>query len=165
MTRYPIRNPVIFLAFGLGSGLSPKAPGTAGSAASLLFFPLLAAAGLWGSVAVIVVSTLFGFWLCGRAADILGVHDHESIVWDEFVGQWISLLPVLAGPVAWDARTALWVGVGFVLFRIFDIAKPWPISWCDRELKGGPGIMVDDLLAGAAAGGVLWALMRSGWLS
>jgi phosphatidylglycerophosphatase A len=163
MSPYPIRNPVIFLAFGLGSGLSPKAPGTAGSALALLFFPVLAALGLWGSVALIAVAGIFGVWLCGRAAEILQVHDHSGIVWDEFVGQWLTLLPLLGG-AAWDLATALNVLVGFVLFRIFDIAKPWPISWCDKHLEGGLGIMIDDVLAGMAAGGLVWLLADNHWL-
>lgn len=163
MPQYPIRNPVIFLAFGLGSGLSPKAPGTAGSLLSLLFFPVLAALGLWGSVALIVAAAIFGVWLCGRAAEILGVHDHEGIVWDEFVGQWMTLLPLLGG-AAWDGATVLNVMLGFILFRVFDILKPWPISWCDKHLEGGFGIMFDDVLAGAAAGGCVWLLAYNHWL-
>lgn len=164
MTQYPIKNPIIFLAFGLGSGLAPKAPGTAGSALSLVFFPLLCMLGLWGSVAFIVVATLFGFWLCGKAADILKVHDHEAIVWDEFVGQWIALLPLLAS-AAWNVQTYMGVILAFILFRFFDILKPWPISWCDKHLEGGFGIMVDDLLAGIAAGGILWFIVSKNWLA
>lgn len=163
MALYPIKNPVIFLAFGLGSGLSPKAPGTAGSALALVFFPVLVALGLWGSIALIVIASLFGFWLCGKAADILKVHDHEAIVWDEFVGQWISLLPLVAG-AAWQPSTYVGVALAFLLFRFFDILKPWPISWCDHNLKGGFGIMVDDILAGLAAGGVLWFIVEQHWL-
>ena len=164
MAQYPIKNPIIFLAFGLGSGLSPKAPGTAGSALSLVFFPLLCMLGLWGSVAFIVIATLFGFWLCGKAADILKVHDHAAIVWDEFVGQWIALLPLLAS-AAWNAQTYLGVILAFVLFRFFDILKPWPISWCDKHLEGGFGIMVDDLLAGIAARGIVWFIVSKNWLA
>jgi phosphatidylglycerophosphatase A len=164
MAQYPIKNPIIFLAFGLGSGLSPKAPGTAGSALSLVFFPLLCILGLWGSVAFIVVATLFGFWLCGKAADILKVHDHSAIVWDEFVGQWIALLPLLAS-ATWNIQTYVGVILAFILFRFFDILKPWPISWCDKHLEGGFGIMVDDLLAGIAAGGILWFIVSKNWLA
>lgn len=164
MAQYPIKNPIIFLAFGLGSGLSPKAPGTAGSALSLVFFPLLCMLGLWGSVAFIVVATLFGFWLCGKAADILKVHDHSAIVWDEFVGQWIALLPLLAS-ATWNIQTYVGVILAFILFRFFDILKPWPISWCDKHLEGGFGIMVDDLLAGIAAGGILWFIVSKNWLA
>ena len=115
-TPFPIKNPIIFLAFGLGSGLSPKAPGTAGSALSLLFFPVLVALGLWGSIGLIVVASIFGVWLCGAAADILKVHDHEAIVWDEFVGQWLTLLPLI--PIAsWNLQTYSYLVLGFALFR------------------------------------------------
>lgn len=162
-TPYPIRHPVIFLAFGLGSGLSPKAPGTAGSLLSLLFFPILVAAGFWGYLGITIVAGVFGVWLCGRAADILNVHDHEGIVWDEFVGQWLTLLPLVPA-AAWNGATVLNVMLGFILFRLFDIAKPWPISWCDRHLEGGFGIMADDILAGVAAGGAVWLLSYNSWL-
>lgn len=162
MPPYPIKNPIIFLAFGLGSGLAPKAPGTAGSALALVFFPLLCALGLWGSVAFISVAAVFGFWLCGAAADILKVHDHEAIVWDEFVGQWIVLLPLLA-TAAFNAQTCVGIVLAFILFRFFDILKPWPISWCDKHLEGGFGIMFDDLLAGFAAGGILWFIVSQAW--
>ena len=164
MSSYPIKNPIIFLAFGLGSGLSPKAPGTAGSALALVFFPLLVALGLWGSIALIVVASVFGIWLCGKAADILQVHDHEAIVWDEFVGQWLSLLPLVAS-AAWQPSTYVGVVLAFILFRFFDILKPWPISWCDKNLHGGFGIMIDDILAGLAAGGVLWFITSQNWLA
>ncbi len=163
MNPYPIRHPVIFLAFGLGSGLSPKAPGTAGSALALLFFPLLAAAGFWGYLGITVAAALAGIWLCGRAAHMLGVHDHAGIVWDEFVGQWLALLPLVA-TAAWDGATVLNLLLGFIAFRVLDIAKPWPISWCDRHLEGGFGIMFDDVLAGLAAGGVMWLLAYQDWL-
>lgn len=162
MISHPLRNPVIFLAFGLGSGLSPKAPGTAGSAVALLFFPGLVWLGWPLALAGIVVAGVFGIWLCGRAAQILGVHDHESIVWDEFVGQWLALLPLL--PLAgWNLPSAVALLAGFVLFRVFDILKPWPISWCDQHLEGGFGIMFDDILAGIAAGGMLWAVLNACW--
>ena len=141
------RNPWHFLAFGLGSGLAPKAQGTWGSLVGLLFVPLLAQLGLFWLAVVIVLSAIFGCWLCGKVADDLGVHDHNGIVWDEFVGVWITLFAV---PMTW-----YWLLLGFILFRIFDIAKPWPISWADKKVAGGIGIMLDDILAGLIAAGVL----------
>lgn len=161
---YPIKNPIIFLAFGLGSGLSPKAPGTAGSALALLFFPLLVVLGQIGSLAFIGVATIFGVWLCGKAAEILRVHDHEAIVWDEFVGQWLALWPLIA-VATWQPSTYVGIVLAFILFRFFDILKPWPISWCDNHLKGGFGIMFDDVLAGLAAGGVMWFIVNGGYLA
>ena len=85
------------------------------------------------------------------------MHDDGRIVWDEFAGQWIALIPLV--PVLhWDGASVLWLLVGFGLFRLFDIAKPWPIGYLDRKVHGGLGIMVDDLAAGAIAGACLYAL-------
>ncbi len=137
------RNPWHFLAFGLGSGTLPKAPGTWGSLLGLAAVPLLQWLPLWGYAGVLLAASLLGIWLCGQVADDLGVHDHEGIVWDEFVGIWLTLF---LAPPGW-----LWLCVGFVLFRFFDILKPWPIGWADRHVEGGLGIMLDDLLAGLLA--------------
>ncbi len=132
-----------FLAFGFGSGLAPFAPGTAGSlvavplALPLVFLPLPAA------LALVVGAFAFGIWLCGRVGRRLGVHDHSGIVFDEFVGLWLVLIFV---PLHW----AWWLAA-FVLFRIFDAAKPWPIGWFDRRIHGGLGVMLDDLLAAGFA--------------
>lgn len=143
----PVRflfHPVHFLSLGLGSGLSPKAPGTFGTLAALIIF--VAAYNLFGEVhwgtylAVLLVTTVLGIYLCGKTAKDLGVHDHGGIVWDEFVGFWLCMLLV---PVTW-----FWLLSAFVLFRIFDIVKPWPIKWIDQKVSGGFGIMLDDLLAG-----------------
>jgi len=81
--------------------------------------------------------------LCGKVAQDLGVHDHEGIVWDEFAGIWITFWLVPAG---WQ-----WLLLSFVVFRVLDIVKPWPLSWVDRNVTGGLGIMLDDILAGFAA--------------
>jgi phosphatidylglycerophosphatase A len=94
-------------------------------------------------LAVIALSFLLGIWLCDAAASNLGVHDHPGIVWDEFVGLWVSCIAL---PTGWP-----WLLAAFVLFRFFDILKPWPIRWLDRKVPGGLGIMVDDLLAGLFA--------------
>lgn len=145
------RNPWHNLAFGFGSGTLPKAPGTWGSLIALPFVPLLQALPTWGYGLLLVLTALFGCWLCGRVADDLGVHDHEGIVWDEMVGIWITLF---LAPVGWG-----WLLLGFLLFRLFDVLKPWPISWVDRHVHGGVGIMLDDLLAGIAAWGTLQLLV------
>lgn len=141
--RPRMADPVQLLAFGFGSGLSPVAPGTAGTLAALPLYLLLAAQPLWLYSALVVAAALFGVWLCGQASERLGVHDHRGIVWDEFVGVWIALWAVPPEP--------LWIGAGFLAFRIFDIAKPWPISWLDEHARGGFGIMVDDIAAGVFA--------------
>ncbi len=135
------------LAFGFGSGILPKAPGTWGSLVALAFVPLWQMLPGWGYGALIVASMLFGIWLCGKVAQDLGVHDHEGIVWDEFAGIWITFWLVPAG---W-----YWLLLGFIVFRLLDILKPWPISWVDRQVHGGLGIMLDDILAGFAACGLM----------
>lgn len=94
-------------------------------------------------LAMLVISMVFGIWLCSDSARRLGVHDHSGIVWDEFVGMWITLF---LAPPGW-----LWIVVGFALFRLFDVLKPWPIRWLDRHISGGLGIMLDDVLAGVIA--------------
>ncbi len=147
-----LRNPVQFLAFGFGSGLSPKAPGTAGTVVALLLFPLLANLPLAAYLAVVAVAALIGFYLCGEAAKQLGVHDHPGIVWDEFVGFWLAMTAV---PATWP-----WMLAGFALFRLFDIWKPWPIGYLDKRVHGGVGIMLDDLLAGLFSWIILMILLR-----
>lgn len=146
------RNPIHLIAAGFGSGLAPRAPGTFGSIAALLpWWPLHFLTPLYYWL-VIVVGFLFGIYVCGKTARDLRTHDHGAIVWDEFIGLWIALvwLPTLTSATQWWC-----VAAGFLLFRLFDIWKPWPISWCDRNVHGGFGIMLDDVLAGALAAAVL----------
>lgn len=145
-----LHSPVLWLAFGFGSGLSPKAPGTMGTLAAIPLYLLLAKLPLMGYALVVLISFIVGCWLCGEAAKRLGVHDFGGIVWDEFVGYWITMF---AAPAGW-----LWIAVGFVLFRVFDIWKPWPIRVADQQVHGGLGIMLDDVLAGIYAGLALQAL-------
>lgn len=153
MQRPDMKNPVHFLAFGFGSGLAPKAPGTFGTLAALPVWWLAAQLPLWGYVVVLLAVIAVGPYLCGRTAEDLGVHDHGGIVWDEIAGFLVTMLLV---PVSWYGALA-----GFLLFRLFDIAKPWPIGWLDRQVEGGTGIMVDDLVAGLYALGCLHLLL---WL-
>lgn len=144
---YLCRNPVSFLAFGFGSGLSPYIPGTIGTLAAIPLYLLLVQLNLWAYIGVIVAAFVVGIFICDRASKQLGVHDHGGIVWDEFVGYWVTMIAV---PPTW-----YWVVVGFVLFRIFDMVKPWPIGWFDRRLEGGFGIMVDDVVAAIPAAACL----------
>ena len=132
-----------FAAMGFLSGLSPKAPGTAGSALAWLLMWPLASLPEWALVAWVVVSAIAGIHVCQSATKALGVHDHSGIVWDEFVGMWLVLLVV-------PQTLTVWL-LGFVMFRVFDIVKPWPIGWLDRQLPGGLGIMADDILAAVYA--------------
>ncbi len=138
-----IFHPVHFLSLGLGSGLLPKAPGTAGTVmAVLLYLPLSMLSPLYYAVFLIAMIVL-GVFLCDRTSHTLGGHDHPAIVWDEFTGYWLTMYLL---PTEWP-----WIVAGFVLFRLFDIWKPWPISVADHKVQGGWGIMLDDLLAGAYA--------------
>lgn len=141
--RPRLADPVQLLAFGFGSGLSPRAPGTVGTLAAVPIYLLLVTLPLWQYTLIVIVAAFLGCWLCGRASKALGVHDHPGIVWDEFVGLWIALWALPAEP--------LWIALGFLSFRVLDIAKPWPISWLDRNVEGGFGIMIDDILAGVMA--------------
>lgn len=162
-----LRDPVQLLAFGFGSGLAPKAPGTAGSLAALLFFPFLLTLGPLIYLLVLLLSGIAGGFICGHAAKKLDVHDDGRIVWDEFVGQWIALFPLVvwvnAGLVLrWPVLLGL-VALGFALFRLFDVWKPWPIRLLDRHVPGGFGIMVDDVLAGIFAAIPLWIVLAKVW--
>lgn len=138
-----LRHPAQFLAFGFGSGLSPKAPGTAGTLVAVPVYWLVSGWSLAFYTLFVVLCALVGVWLCSVASRQLKVHDHPGIVWDEFVGYWVTMWAV---PVSWQ-----WALAGFLLFRFFDIVKPWPIGLLDKNVGGGFGIMVDDLLAGVMA--------------
>lgn len=144
------RNPVHFLAFGLGSGAAPVAPGTFGTLAAVPLYLLLAQLPLGAYLLVLVAAFGLGIWLCERTSRDLGVHDHGGIVWDEFVGFWLTML---AAPQGW-----WWLLAGFLLFRFFDVLKPFPINYLDRHVKGGLGIMLDDAVAGTFAWFCLQAL-------
>jgi phosphatidylglycerophosphatase A len=142
-----LKDPVHLLALGLGSGLAPVAPGTAGTLLAVLPAWLLAD---WPwSIRLGLVAVLFvaGVWLCGESARRLGVHDHPAIVWDEIVA--FLAICLVARP------QLLEMALAFALFRAFDILKPWPIRDVDHRLSGGLGIMLDDLIAAAYAAACL----------
>ena len=147
-----LRDPVHFLAFGFGSGLSPKAPGTMGTLVALPFVFLLLHMSLWAYLCSVRMLSAFGIYICGESARRLNSHDHPGIVWDEFAGMAITMIAV----------TPSWANLlmGFVLFRCFDIFKPWPIREVDHRLSGGLGIMLDDMLAGMASCFLLHGLIR-----
>ncbi|MBF7681882.1 phosphatidylglycerophosphatase A [Acinetobacter sp. B5B] len=138
---------IVFLGVGLGSGLLPKAPGTFGSAFALLFIPIWYSIGFNLSAIAIVMMSILGIAICGHTAKIMHVDDDGRIVWDEFAGQSITFLPL----IYFNIMSVQWLFIGFALFRLFDIWKPWPICVADQKLSGGFGIMFDDLLAGAWA--------------
>jgi len=142
-----LRNPVHFLSLGFGSGLFPVAPGTAGTLAAIPVYLLLARLDLSTYLAVTLLMFAIGIYLCDITSRELGGEDHPAIVWDEIVGY---LVTMIGAPPKIE-----WLIAGFLLFRLFDILKPWPIRVLDRSVKGGLGIMLDDVLAGVFAALIL----------
>ena len=143
-----MKNPIHILAFGFGSGLVPKAPGTAGTLAAIIPWLWFSQLSLLNYSLIVIFCSLLGVYLCGKTSKDLQVHDHSGIVWDEFCGFWLTMIAV---PFDWR-----WLVIGFVLFRFFDIVKPWPINWLDKKLSTGLGIMLDDIVAGIFA----WILLQ-----
>ena len=140
----PARNIFCYwFAIGFGSGLASKAPGTAGTLVAVPIYLVLNQLVLWQYLATVFVLFIAGIWICDVAAKQMGVHDDPSIVWDEIVGY---LITMIASPPGW-----FWIIAGFVLFRLFDILKPWPIRYVDKKVQGGIGIMLDDVLAAVLA--------------
>lgn len=152
--RVPVRwtSPAQVLACGFGSGLAPVAPGTFGTLAAVPIILLAQSWPAWIYLGVTAVMLVAGVFICDYAARAWGVQDHPAIVWDEIVGYMITMS---VAPPGW-----LWMLAGFLLFRIFDIVKPWPIRAVDRGVHGGMGIMLDDVLAGVASGFVLYLAVR-----
>lgn len=137
-------HPAHFFSLGFGSGLSPFAPGTAGSLLAIpLFLALAYFLPLWPLLALVGISFAGGVWFCDVTGKALGVSDHGGIVWDEIVAMWLIL--------AFTPPTWQWFGIAFLLFRLFDIWKPFPIRYFDQHVKGGFGVMLDDLLAAGYA--------------
>ena len=134
-----LKDPVNLLAFGLGTGLAPKAPGTFGSLFGVAIAWWTLPLGLEWRIVVAIALIVSGFWICGESARRMGVHDHPGIVWDEIAAMYLVLLVAPPGITAW--------ALGFGLFRLFDIWKPWPIRDLDHRLGGGAGIMLDDIVA------------------
>jgi phosphatidylglycerophosphatase A len=138
-----LRDPGHFLSLGFGSGLAPKAPGTFGTVAAIVVYLPMTLLSTPVYCAVTILLFFLGIWLCGRTATQLGTHDHGSIVFDEFVGFLVTMAFVTCSVSS--------VILGFLLFRLFDILKPWPISFLDKKVHGGFGIMIDDVIAGLFA--------------
>ena len=137
--KFLLSHPTHFFSLGFGSGLAPKAPGTFGTIIGLPLFWLISSYGF--SIKLTIIATLFvlGIYCCDKTGKALGVADHGAIVWDEIVAM---LLVLVFAPLTWLG----WL-VAFCLFRLFDIWKPFPISYFDAKLKNGFGVMFDDLLA------------------
>lgn len=156
-TRPPLSDPRILLATWFGAGYAPRAPGTVGSLAALPFGWFFADQGGWMALAAaVLVVTLLGIWAADGYIARAGVHDPGPVVIDEVAGQWLALLPA----AMLSALSLPSIVAAFLLFRAFDILKPWPISWADRRLPGGLGVMADDVLAGIAAAALWYALYR-----
>lgn len=144
-----LSNPWHLLATGFGSGLAPIVPGTVGTLAAIPLYWVLAQLPFLLYLLAIVIAAIIGVTICQKTSDDMKVHDHGSIVWDEFVGFWITM--AIAPTISWR-----WILAGFILFRFFDMLKPWPISWLDKHVSGGFGIMIDDIVAGFMAMICLW---------
>lgn len=155
--RPSLKAPRILLATWFGSGYAPKAPGTMGSLAALPVGWIIAVAGGWeGLFAAALLVTFVGVWAANGYMAESGSHDPGPVVIDEVAGQWLAMVPAAALGMAGVPGITL----AFGLFRLFDILKPWPISWADRHVGGGFGVMLDDVLAGVAAGLVWMAIYR-----
>lgn len=150
-----LRNPVHLFSLGLGLGASPWAPGTFGTLLGIPLYLLLQDVSLWIYLGIVLLIFVLGALAAQHTARALGQHDHGAIVIDEVAGY---LITMIAAPAGWG-----WIIAGFLLFRLFDIWKPWPIRWADRSVHGGIGIMLDDAIAGMYAAIVLqsvaWGLM------
>lgn len=156
---------IYVLGVGLGSGLPRFAAGTWGTLGGLVAGFGLLALSFWAFLVATVLANLVGSYICGRTSVLMGVHDDPHIVWDEWAGIWITLLPLAYWQTRVDffqTRHLIWWGVAFALFRLFDILKPPPINWADKQVSGGLGIMLDDVIAGVMAGGV-WILIYQAW--
>jgi phosphatidylglycerophosphatase A len=150
---------VCLAALGFGTGLAPLAPGTFGSVPGLLLYLLLAGVlGWWAQLVLSAAIFALGIPICAVCARRLGVHDHPAIVWDEIAGCFLTCVLAPAGPG--------WAAGAFVAFRVFDIAKPWPIRELDHGIRGGLGIMLDDAVAAVMAAALLHGvrlLLMMGW--
>lgn len=161
--RPPVRliltTPEHLIAFGFGAGLAPRAPGTFGTLVGLPFWFALSWLPIEGYTVAVLALFVFGCWVCGASSRLLHVHDYPGFVFDEIVGFLITctvLIPGVGGPEHWHPTLQLLTA--FVLFRAFDILKPWPIRLLDRHVHGGFGIMIDDALAGVAGAAALYGL-------
>lgn len=149
IARTVLRHPAGWIASGAGVGLAPVAAGTFGSLAALLPWWWLRELAPLAYLATIAAAFGVGVWASNQVIRAIRVQDPSVVVWDEFVGLWIALF---LAPAGWP-----WIVAGFVLFRVFDILKPWPVSWADDEVDGGFGAMLDDALAG----GYAWIVLQS----
>ncbi len=158
---------VYWLGIGLGSGLPRRAPGTWGTVGGLIVAIPLLSLGFVPFLIITILSCIIGVWICGRTSELMQGHDDPHIVWDEWAGIWITLLPFSYMGVTtanfWQdisqSLSIISLVIAFILFRFFDIIKPPPIGWADRKVAGGLGIMLDDIIAGLMAAAVWIVVM------
>ncbi|KTD02165.1 phosphatidylglycerophosphatase A family protein [Fluoribacter gormanii] len=148
LAKKVFQDPIYFIAFGFGSGLMPTAPGTWGTLAAIPVYLLLMGTNWVVYLFLTLIAFLLGVWVCDKVSQDLGVHDYKGIVWDEVVGYLLTMFMAPQG--------VKWMICGFILFRIFDIWKPQPIDYVDQKVRGGFGIMLDDVLAAVPS----WILMQ-----
>jgi phosphatidylglycerophosphatase A len=154
--RVSLLNPDHFFGLGFGAGLIPLMPGTFGSLAAIPLLLAMSSLSIFWFVFITLLAIIIGIRFCQKTTDALGLHDHGSIVWDEIAGMMVVFIAL---PI-----NTLTLAIGFLLFRFFDILKPWPISLFDRKVHGGFGIMLDDVVAGAMACICLHFLYSMKWL-
>ena len=145
------QDPFFFIAFGFGSGLMPKAPGTWGTLAAIPVYLVFANTPWAVYLIATIMAFILGVFVSNTVSCALGEHDHQGIVWDEVVGYLLTMFLV--------PPKLIWICLGFLLFRIFDILKPQPIRWVDQKVRGGLGIMLDDVLAAGFAWIILQAIV------
>lgn len=150
-----LSTPVHLISFGFGSGLARHAPGTWGTLAAVPLWLLLSALTWPWYLGACLLLFLIGCWATGESARLLHVSDYPGFVVDEFVGFLLTALPLVVAYHYLSWKALAWLPLAFVLFRVFDILKPWPVSWCDRHVHGGLGVMLDDAVAGLLAAAVL----------
>ncbi|CAM4456570.1 MAG: Phosphatidylglycerophosphatase A [Legionellaceae bacterium] len=137
------QKPLHFIAFGFGSGAMPYMPGTFGTLMAIPFYLMLQKLPFYGYLSIVTFATLFGIWMCDKVSKELNESDPPGMVWDEIAGFGITMIGA--------PHSGYSILIGFILFRFFDILKPGPIGWIDRNVKGGLGIMLDDIVAGICA--------------
>lgn len=134
------RNPLYFIAFGFGSGAMPFAPGTFGTLMAIPFYLLLRLLPVTYYIIFVILFIAFSSWLCDRISRVIHEHDHPGMCIDEFAGFFVTMINA---PHGWS-----WIILGFLLFRLFDVWKPWPIRYIDEKVHGGFGMVLDDVVAG-----------------
>jgi phosphatidylglycerophosphatase A len=144
------RNPLHFIAFGFGTGALPYAPGTFGTIIAIPFFLVLRSFSIELYIGILLILIIASMWLCEKVSKDIGVADHQGMCVDEIIGYLVTM--------TFAPATFKWILIGFLLFRLFDIWKPWPIRQVDQRFHGGVGVILDDVLAGIYSMIILYIL-------